>query len=468
MTFIALTSRAKQLFEPSGDLTTAEGRSRERHRRAAMSAGASALAKIVSVSTALISVPLSLHYLGPERYGMWMTMSSLVAMLSFADFGIGNGLLNIVAAAHGREDRPAMREAVSSGFVVLSLIAAVIIIGFATAYPFVPWFRIFNVKTAHAQAEAGPALAAFICCFALAIPTSIVQRVQIGLQRGFMASLWQCGSSVIALIGVLTAIALHAGLPWLVLAYTGAPLLAAMLNSATFFGIVQRDISPNFRRASRRGAARVASTGLLFFVLQIMVSISYSSDNVIIAQVFGAATVPQYAVPERMFSMITMVVTMMLGPLWPAYGEALARGDIDWARRTLVRSVTLGAGVAALASATLFMIAPTVLRFWVGPLIRPSLFLLAGFGVWKVLEVTGAAISMFLNGAHVVRAQVIIATITSFTGLTLKLFLVHRIGVAGLVWSTITVYSTLTLTSYYFILHRMFSGGKHLASRAAA
>ena len=43
---------------------TPEGRASERHRRVALSALASALAKIISVSTALISVPLTLHYLG--------------------------------------------------------------------------------------------------------------------------------------------------------------------------------------------------------------------------------------------------------------------------------------------------------------------------------------------------------------------------------------------------------------------
>ncbi len=98
----------------SFDVSTAEGRAKERQRRVALSALASALAKVISVSTALISVPLTLHYLGAERYGMWMTMSSLVAMLGFADLGIGNGLLTSVASAHGRDDRAKIKAYVSS------------------------------------------------------------------------------------------------------------------------------------------------------------------------------------------------------------------------------------------------------------------------------------------------------------------------------------------------------------------
>ena len=41
---------------------------------------------------------------------------------------------------------------------------------------------------------------------------------------------------------------------------------------------------------------------------------------------------------------MTIVVPIFLGPLWPAYGEAISRGDLRWVRRTLLRS-TLLAGI---------------------------------------------------------------------------------------------------------------------------
>ncbi len=69
---------------------TAEGRSRERYRRASLSTIAAGLSKVVSILTGLITVPLTIKYLGAERYGLWMTISSTIAMLTFADLGIGN------------------------------------------------------------------------------------------------------------------------------------------------------------------------------------------------------------------------------------------------------------------------------------------------------------------------------------------------------------------------------------------
>ena len=52
------------------------------------------LARIVQIGTLLVTVRLTLKYLGNERFGLWMTISSVLAMAAFADFGVGIGVLN--------------------------------------------------------------------------------------------------------------------------------------------------------------------------------------------------------------------------------------------------------------------------------------------------------------------------------------------------------------------------------------
>src|ERR1035437_6060231 len=86
------------------DTSTDQGRSQERYRRAALTTVSSVLARAVAVGTSLITVRLTIRYLGVERYGLWMTITSVVSLLWFADLGMGNGLLNAIAEAHGRDD----------------------------------------------------------------------------------------------------------------------------------------------------------------------------------------------------------------------------------------------------------------------------------------------------------------------------------------------------------------------------
>src|SRR3989304_4466229 len=77
----------------SFDTATREGRSRERYRRVALTAITSVAARGVALLSLVISVPLTLSYLGTERYALWMAVSSLLAALASLDLGIGNGLV---------------------------------------------------------------------------------------------------------------------------------------------------------------------------------------------------------------------------------------------------------------------------------------------------------------------------------------------------------------------------------------
>lgn len=437
------------------DQSTPEGRAQERHRRVALTAAASALAKVLSVGTALISVPLTLHYLGVERFGMWMTISSLIAMLAFADFGIANGVLSAVAEAHGRDDRVALQRIVSSGFFMLTAIAAGLLVLFVALYAHVAWHAVFNVQSELARAEAGPALAVFVACFACAIPLAVVQRVQMGLQQGFLASLWQCIGSLCALGGVLLAISLQGGLPWLVLALAGAPLMAALLNSLHFYLRSRPDLRPRLALFGAGDAKRLARSGALFFVLQVTVAVAYTSDSIVIAQLLGASAVAEYAVPEKLFGLITLAMSMVLAPLWPAYGEAIARRDSIWVQQTLKRSLLTVLGLSIVAAVGLLFMAPALLRLWVGAAIEPPLGLLAALAVWKVVEAGGNALAMFLNGAHVIGMQVAVALATAIAAIGLKVLLIPHWGISGAVWATVIAYVMMAALPYAVLVPRM-------------
>ena len=362
-----VTGRIRRLLlPPDPESLSDETRGAERNRRAALTGGVATIARAVQVGSSLITVPLTLKYLGNERFGLWMTISSVLAMAAFADFGIGNGVLNTVAKAFGRDDREGIRRAVSSGFVVLNMIAVLLLVSFFAIYRFVNWADFFRVVSPQARTEAGPALAVFATCFALNISMDVVQRVQLGLQQGYRYSLWQLCGSLAGLIGVLAGIWFRVSLPLLVVAIAGAPIFATTLNAIHFFGFVHPDLRPNRKLVASNVISEIAKLGGLFFVLQVVVAVSYSADNFIIARTLGAVNVPEYSIPQRMFGLITMMSGMLVAPLWPAYSEAISRGHMDWVRRTLVRSLLLVLVLTSTASMILLVMGHTLIHWWVG------------------------------------------------------------------------------------------------------
>ncbi len=105
------------------------------------------VARGVGLLTTLISVPLALSYLGVDRYGLWMTISSFAVLLSFADMGLGNGLLSAIAEADGKGDTAAAHRYVSTAFYMLGGLAFGFGALLALGYPWIPSARILNATT---------------------------------------------------------------------------------------------------------------------------------------------------------------------------------------------------------------------------------------------------------------------------------------------------------------------------------
>jgi len=441
---VPIARRIRDFLSPGRhDRGNETGRGAERRHRAILSSITGIAARGAAMGTSLITIPLTLHYLGNERFGLWMTISSVVALATFADFGIGNGVLNAVAVASGRDDIDAIRRAISGAFAVLLGIGITLLTAFLAIYRFVSWGDLFRATSPVARAEAGPAMLVFATCFALNIPLDIVQRVQLGLQQGFRTNVWQICASLLSLAGIIIVVRLHGTVPQLVLAFAGAPVLGVALNALHFFTFDRRDLLPRWSLISRDAIAQIARLGGMFFLIQLVITFSFSTDNFIVARTLGVATVALYSIPQRMFTFISVIVFTLTTPLWPAYGEAVARGDMAWVRRTLSgtqRGALLwSTGVAIV----LVLMAHRILLLWVGPAIQPTFALLVGLGVWEIVRSFTHTQQMFLNGAGIMRFQTITHCIFGVACIAAKFHSAQRYGIAGVPWAGVVTYTLL-------------------------
>ncbi len=439
------------------DTSTPEGRSDERFRRVFWTATASSLAKAINTLTVLVSVPITLSYLGTERYGLWMTVTSIVAFLGFADLGIGNVIMNLVSEANGKNDAEAARKHISNAFFMLICITIGLTFLFVLFYPNIDWGRFFNLSSSIAKQEAGPALITFIACFLVNLPLSIVPRIQMSYQEGYLSSIWQAISNLFGLAGLVLAVHLQAGLPWLVLVITGASALGNLLNGIHLFGFLRPWLRPRWRDLDSPIARQILAVGFLFLILQMTNAITYSADNIIIARVLGPEAVTDFAVPSRLFVIAYSVLYMLLSPLWPAYGEASARGDDSWAKDTLVKVILAMVVVCSVFSLAMIVFGEQILQIWTGSRVPFSLPLMIGLGAWTTLSAVIAAISLFLNAIGKIGFQIVYALLTATFATFAKVLLAGSVGLPGVVWSQFAVSTLVMLIPYAIYLRRRFA-----------
>jgi O-antigen/teichoic acid export membrane protein len=437
------------------DTSTAGGRSKERLRRAALTTSSAGAAKVIALLASLISVPLTFRYLGSERYGIWMVLTSIIFAMGFADLGIGNGLVNAISEANGKDDPQLAKEYVTSALAMMLCIAAFLAVAGAVGYPFVPWMRLFNVKSEAVAAEGARAFLVLYCSFVVNIPLGVVTRAQTGLQQGYTSQIVGACGSVVSLLAVLVVIAFHGSLVWLVFASAVGLVAATLLNGWVLFR-KHPWLLPSWNAYRRRSASKIVRLGLMFFVLQCAVAVSFTSDNIVIAQVMGAAAVAVYAVPQKLFGFVSMVIGMASAPLWPAYGEAIARGDVDWVRKVFFASLFITLAISVPLCTILTLAGPWILRAAVGKSLHAPMSLLVVLAVWGVVNSVSTVVAMLLNGAGALRVLAITSTFASLSNLALSIFLTRRLGVMGVCLGSIIAQLLIALPTCFVLIRSLF------------
>ena len=102
--------------------------------------------RIVSIFCSLMMVPVTIDYVNPERYGIWLTLSSIVVWLSYFDFGFAHGFRNRFAEAIAKDDHELAQKYVSTTYAVLTLLFAGIMLVAAAINYYLNWSDILRVN----------------------------------------------------------------------------------------------------------------------------------------------------------------------------------------------------------------------------------------------------------------------------------------------------------------------------------
>ena len=79
-----------------------QSRGVERIKRAGITGITSMLGQGITIAAGLISLPLTVKYLGKEQYGIWLAINSLLQWLYISNLGLsGNALVNKLSDANG-------------------------------------------------------------------------------------------------------------------------------------------------------------------------------------------------------------------------------------------------------------------------------------------------------------------------------------------------------------------------------
>lgn len=393
----------------------------------------------------LISVPMTLHYLGAERYGIWVTMISMLAWISMADLGVANGLTPLLSAAFGKDRPDLARGYISTAFWGLVGISTLAISVIAVCWQWFDWAKAFNIVDPSRVRETSTAMALAIGLFFLALPFTITQRIYLSYQQGGIANIWQLASSFSGLVGIYVVTQMQGDLVYLVIGYSGAQLVVLLVNSIWLFGWSRPELRP-LVVPNLLEFKQVMTMSGWFFINQIATLLVFQKDTILITHFLGSTQAANYSVAWQMFLYLNAINIIVAPYLGPAFGEAHARGDLHWMRIVVRRYLTITMSFALPAIIVLTLFYKTILTAWVGPDVIPEMSTILWLGLWTLIMSIQWPIITLLNSTGRLRVFTLFHGLAAVLNLVLSIFFIQMYGVLGGIMSSAITMLVLVLT----------------------
>lgn len=422
------------------DTSSEDGRRNERLRRIALTALTALLSKIVAVITPLVTVRITISYLGEEIYGLWITAVSFFSMIHYADLGLGSGLQTELSRASAFDDNIKCKRMISSTYAVLAIVAMFLLLILLIIYPHVNWASIFNAQSIETKRFSGPIVLAILIPTLLNIPLAIIQRTQSAMQEAYRTNIWQLCGNILSLMLVVLISICHGNKIVMILASSSVVVIVALANMIYYFKRQRPELTPEIRYFDIHIAKSILKTGILFCILSIFTTLSLSIDNWIVAQTDNLSNVTSYSIMLKSANLINVVSIMISSPLWAANGEALVRGDYDWVRRNTGKMSRLSSALAIIFSIILLLFAKPVLMFLSNNMVSPDYMTLTGMCVTNLLVSYTNPYFMVLNGGRIIKFQILIYLIFSLVSLPLKFFVSSSFGIQYIPWVAALMY----------------------------
>ncbi len=409
--------------------------SKERTRNYVRQIKGAVVYKAVAMLASFLAIPLMIRYLGQEQFGVWTTLLSVMSWIVFFDLGIGNGLRNKVAEALAKNEKAEAASYIASGYSLIGLIVFVLWAIVTASSFFIPWQAVFNTQ---AIPEATLRFTVQIAAFFIVLNfwLGLVSALLGAVQKTSLTGLGQLISNLLALmlVYVLTKTT-DASIINLAFVYGSSLVIANVLLSLWFY-----QQYPELRPKpylDKQHVRPLLSIGLQFFTIQLAVLVIFTTDKILITQIFGPQYVTQYEVVFKLFSVITFAHALISAPLWSAYTDAYHRNDFAWIKRMLHKQMMIFGGIV-IAVVILGLMTKPIVALWIGPELEVPVMLVIAMGLFVLVSTWNNVYAMFVNGVGKIKVQLYTAVIAMSLNIPLALLFTKYfgLGLSGVVLAT--------------------------------
>ncbi|WP_299824560.1 oligosaccharide flippase family protein [uncultured Pontibacter sp.] len=404
---------------------------------------------VVTNFTRFLLVFILARYYIKEEFGIWVTITSITAILATGDFGIGNALRNKLSLfiTQGKDaDKHAERYYLT---VLHVLIYVTIFISIVLYYlqGYIPLQELFKTDSASIKSIGKEIIVWVQIILLLGIPFSISNTCFYSYHESRIVAYLSITQAIIT-FGATCILALT-GQSIVVISLVFFTSTLLMYVAGTFIFIKKRGW--HFLNIQLPGAINIIKEmvikGFPFFALQMSSAFLFNAGTVIMSSTVGLTSATEYNLVQKLYLFILGIYQAAFNPMWAGYAHAINTQAWEWCRKTLRNSLMITFIIFASATIGITILGNFALSILAGEKYVTDVTLFILLGSWITLYTLWACAQTLQSATNRINLLVITTLIAAICITPFSKFMIGYMGVNGLLCAQIIIYFILALAT---------------------
>lgn len=372
---------------------------------------------VLRLGLGLLTIPLLIHLIGIEEYGLWMLVSTAVSLVSLAETGLSVSTTVFLSRDLANKDAEGMSQTLTVTFSAMLLLATLAALGL-----WVSAGAIADLFPNLGMAQRGAAVQA-LQIGGLVVWARLIQQILIGVEQAYqrygLMNVLMTLQSVLISLGLLGVV----GLGWRtveLMQWQAVASFAVLLAHAALSWLLVRHMQPRLAWNSVKGI-KVVRYSLMTWAALLGGALFSHVDRLIVGAMLGTRLLGIYVAITSVTSQINSFSALPVQPLLPTLSNQVVKsGSQSLIVQQVKQALEINTIVALGTGSILFTLAPFVMQVIVSDAITDANILAFRIAALIYTLYSLNAVGYYiLFGVNATKICMVIQLLSGFTSLLL-------------------------------------------------
>lgn len=272
---------------------------------------------VLNAAVLAVAYPIYLHFLGYEKYGVWLVLATVLSLAQLGDLGISQAIMKLVAEEYGRGNIEGIGQYVTSALAILTAVGAVaLVVVVALRTQIVGAFKLTGEN-----AQMVSWLLPYIACLSMyVIVVHALNATLSGLGRMDLANCTQSAGRVAAVTTASALLYAGHGIESLLIGHIVSYVLIHVLSVVLIWRVAHIRLL-RIRNLSRQRCKRLLRFGVGVCGGSLLNMLLSPFNKLMLSRYAGVSTIPVYEIAYNGSMQVRALIEAAFRAFMPEVGR---------------------------------------------------------------------------------------------------------------------------------------------------